>query len=128
MKGVVLDASAILAVIQRETGYERLTPQILDTAAASAVNLAEVQARLRNRGWNSEEAWEDATSPVREIVPFSVQQARAAGDMALETRALGLSLGDRACLTLALERNAVVYTADRAWKNLTLNLTIEIIR
>jgi ribonuclease VapC len=128
MKGAVLDASAILAVIQREAGYERLTPQILDVAAVSAVNLAEVQARLRSRGWNSEEAWEDATSPVREIVPFSAQQAQVAGDLAPETRALGLSLGDRACLTLALERNAVVYTADRAWRNLSLKLTIEVIR
>lgn len=128
MSGVVLDASAILAVIQKEPGYERLTAEILDAAAVSAVNLAEVQARLRGRGWSSEEAWEDATSPVREIVPFSAEQARAVGDLALVTRPQGLSLGDRACLTLAMARKAVVYTADRAWKSLALSVRIELIR
>jgi ribonuclease VapC len=128
MNAVVLDASAILAVIQREPGHERLTPEILDAAAASAVNLAEVQARLRGRGWNSEEAWEDATSPVREIVPLSADQARAIGDLALTTRSLGLSLGDRACLTLGMARSATVFTADRAWKNLPLGITIKVIR
>jgi PIN domain nuclease of toxin-antitoxin system len=41
---------------------------------------------------------------------------------------LGLSLGDRACLALALELNAPVYTADRAWKNLNLGIRIHVIR
>jgi len=41
---------------------------------------------------------------------------------------LGLSLGDRACLALALQMKASVYTADRSWKNLKLDLRINVIR
>ena len=46
----------------------------------------------------------------------------------LQTRALGLSLGDRACLALAVALNAPVYTADRTWKKLKLGTRIHVIR
>ena len=45
-----------------------------------------------------------------------------------KTRPLGLSLGDRACLALAIQRKAVVYTTDAAWKNLNLGIEIKVIR
>ncbi len=125
---IVLDSSALLAVIHREPGFEKLTSHLLTHAAVSTVNLAEVQAKLVSAGWNTEEAWEDATSAVSEIVPFTGDQARKAGSMISETRSLGLSLGDRACLALALSRMAPVYTADRAWKNLKLGISIHLIR
>lgn len=128
MSPVVLDASAILSVILREPGYEKLTPEILSEAIASTVNLAEVQHQLRARGWTSEEAWEDATSPVREVVPLSSEQAKIAGDLGIPGRALGLSLGDRACLALAMTSGATAYTADRAWKKLSPGMRIEVIR
>src|SRR5271165_3677815 len=63
MNRIVLDASAILAIINREPGYEKLTPELLARAVGGTVNLAEVQTKLVSRGWTSEEAWEDATSP-----------------------------------------------------------------
>ena len=44
------------------------------------------------------------------------------------TQPYGLSLGDRACLALAIERKAKVYTADRCWKNLSLGIEVEVIR
>src|SRR5580704_14601216 len=92
---IVLDASAILAVIGGEPGAEKLTPALLARAVGSTVNLAEVQARLVSRGWPSKQAWEDATSPVRDVVPFDEEQARITGDLIIQTRQLGLSLGDR---------------------------------
>lgn len=128
MSQAILDASAILAIIQSEPGHEKLTAPILESAVASAVNIAEVQARLRNRGWSSEEAWADAMSPVQEIVSFSSEQARIAGDLVVETRALGLSFGDRACLALALTLRSPVYTADRSWKKLKIGVSVEMIR
>jgi ribonuclease VapC len=115
-------------VIHQELGFESLTPEILTHAVASTVNLAEVQGKLVNSGWKRDEAWEDATSPVSEIIPFTAEHAEAAGSLIAATRALGLSLGDRACLALALSLNAPVYTADRAWRNLKLGLRINIIR
>jgi ribonuclease VapC len=125
---IVLDASAILAVIGGEPGAEKLTPALLARAVGSTVNLAEVQARLVSRGWPSKQAWEDATSPVRDVVPFDEEQARITGDLIIQTRPLGLSLGDRACLALGIALKLPVYTAERAWKNLKLDSRIHLIR
>jgi PIN domain nuclease of toxin-antitoxin system len=54
--------------------------------------------------------------------------AQTAGDLVRQTRAFGLSLGDRACLALGMELGAPVYTADRAWKKLGLPVQIRVIR
>ena len=128
MNKVVLDASAVLAVIGGEPGYEKLTPDLLSRSVCGAVNLAEVHGKLVSRGWSSEEAWEDATSPVQQVMPFDSQQARVAGDLTAQTRHLGLSLGDRACLALALSLQIPVYTAERVWKKLSLPVAVHVIR
>src|SRR5271169_2654004 len=128
MNRIVLDASAILAVINAEPGAEKLTPDLLARAVASTVNLSEVQTKLVSRGWPSDEAWEDATSPVREILSFDEEQARIAGDLVTQTRHLGLSLGDRACLALALALKAPVYTSEKAWMKVKANVRVHVIR
>lgn len=128
MSSVVLDASAILAVIHQERGSEKLSPELLASAAVSTVNLSEVVAKLAISGWSAADAWEDATSLVQEIVPFSSEHARVAGNLIKQTRHLGLSLADRACLALGLELKAPIYTADRSWKNLKLGVRIHVIR
>jgi len=128
VNNVVVDSSVLLAVIHQERGSDRVTPELLTRAIISTVNLAEVQGKLRTRGWSIEEAWADATGSVGEVVPFTIQQAKAAGSLITETRALGLSLGDRACLALGLALNAPVYTADRSWKKLRLGVRIHVIR
>jgi PIN domain nuclease of toxin-antitoxin system len=125
---IVLDASAILAVIGGESGSERLTPDLLARAVASAVNLAEVQTKLVSRGWTSAQAWQDATSPVREILSFDESQARIAGDLVALTRSIGLSLGDRACLGLGIALNAPLYTAEKRWKSLKISVKVHLIR
>jgi ribonuclease VapC len=125
---IVLDASAMLAVLNDEPGAEKLTPEMLSYAAGSTVNLAEVHTKLVSRGEDPEEAWEDALSAVQEPVPFSEEHARIAGGLVAVTRTLGLSLGDRACLALGLTLKAPVYTTDRSWKNLKLGIRIHVIR
>lgn len=128
MNKVVLDASAMLAVIHRERGFEKLTPELLARAVVSTVNLAEVQGKLVISGWPFDQAWGDATSLIQQVLPFTADHARTAGNLIAETRALGLSLADRACLSLGLELKVPVYTADRSWKNLKLDLQIHVIR
>ncbi len=128
MSRIVLDASAMLAVLNSEPGSEKLTEQMLGDAVASTVNLAEVHTKLVSRGGDPDEAWDDALSSVQESMPFTEGQAKVAGSLARETRSLGLSLGDRACLALALSLQAPVYTTDRSWKNLKLAVRIHVIR
>jgi PIN domain nuclease of toxin-antitoxin system len=125
---VVLDASAVLATILGEPGYEKLTPQLLNSAVCSTVNLAEVQAKLVSAGFPPDDALQTALTPVREAIDFTVAQASVSGSLIAETRGLGLSLGDRACLALGISLGVPVYTADRAWKNLKLPVRIHVIR
>jgi len=130
MSRIVLDASALLAVLNVEAGAEKLTMQsgLLDDAAISTVNLAEVHSKLVDHGIDKDEAWEAALSPVREIMVFTSEQARIAGGLISQTSALGLSLGDRACLALGIALKAPVYTADKGWKDLKLGIRIHVIR
>jgi ribonuclease VapC len=128
MNKIVLDASALLAVLNRESGAEKLTPELLSTTTCSTVNLAEVQAKLVSRGLLPRDAWEATLSPILDAAAFTAEHAETAGNLITETRALGLSLGDRACLALGIALKAPVYTADRSWKTLKLGVPIRVIR
>lgn len=94
----------------------------------STVNLTEAQGRLMLNGLPEAFAWEAVTTPFREIAEYSVGHARRAGALISKTRPFGLSLGDRACLALAMELDAPVYTADRVWSRLDLGIPIRVIR
>ena len=125
---VVLDSSAILAMLNEEPGSEQITLELLSRASASTVNLAEVQAKLVREGGDPEETWTLLLDPIPHIEPFSAEQAKVAGSLVEKTRALRLSLGDRACLALAIVLNAPVYTTDRPWKKLKLGIPIHVLR
>lgn len=128
MSTVVLDASAVLAVLHREAGHERLTPELLNTAVSSTVNLAEVHTKLVDSGLDPGDAWEATLSAIRDAADFTAEHAEITGNLIPTTRSLGLSLGDRACLALGIALNAPVYTADKSWKNLKLGVRIHVIR
>ena len=126
MSKVVLDASALLALLNQEAGAQLLTPELLRDAAMSTVNLAEVQTKLVRDGVGPDEAWELAQAPISGAEPFTAEQAKIAGTLVKQTRTL--SLADRACLALALSLRAPVYTADTDWKTLKLRVPIHILR
>ena len=128
MAKLVLDASAALAYLKGEPGREKLSPDILSEAAISTVNLAEVLSVLVRDGLNAEYAWEDASAVATQIEAFTPAQAKIAGSLIAQTKPLGLSLGDRACLALAITLDAPVYTADKAWKTLKVGCRIHVIR
>ena len=128
MNEVVFDASAILALLQNERGAEKLTDEVLENAVASTVNLAEVQSKLVRKGDNPDNAWEDVLSSIFAEEPFTAEQARIAGGLIATTAKYGLSLGDRACLALAIALKAPVYTTEQTWRNLKLGIPIHVIR
>lgn len=127
MPSVVLDASAVLAVLQREPGADRVLAR-LGGAAISAVNFAEVVTRLASKGTDLAQVLTDLHTLLGDIRPFDIRQAEAAGLLSASTRPFGLSLGDRACLTLAKHLNVPVLTADRAWAKLDVGVAVELIR
>ena len=128
MNEVVLDASAILALIQHEPGEENLTDEVMGNAVASTVNLAEVQSKLVKNGYDPDEAWADALELVTAAEPFIAEQAKIAGSLIATTEKYGLSLGDRSCLALAIALKAPVYTTEQAWRNLKVGVPIHVIR
>ena len=128
MNEVVLDASAMLALLQNERGEEKLTDDLLEVAVASTVNLAEVQSKLVKKGYDPEDAWEDALQLVTSAEPFTSEQAKIAGTLIQKTQKYGLSLGDRSCLALAIALQAPVYTTEQIWRNLKVGVPIHVIR
>lgn len=128
MSRVVLDASALLALLNQEPGSERLTPELLSGAMTSTVNLAEVQAKLVREGEDPDMAWRVILASGQDAQPFTSDQAKTAGALVKQTKSLGLSLGDRACLALAITLGVPVYTTDRKWKPLRLGVEINVIR
>jgi PIN domain nuclease of toxin-antitoxin system len=128
MNEIVLDASAVLAVIQHERRAEKLTAEVLSDAVISTVNLAEVQSKLVKNGYSPAQGWEDALKLVASVEPFTREQARIAGDLVGVTEQYGLSLGDRSCLALAIALQAPVYTTEQLWRNLKVGVPIHVIR
>jgi len=123
----VFDASALLALMRNEKGTE-LVSALLSSAVISAVNLAEVQAKLVSAGLSEQQAWWHIAEVGCASVPFDEEQARIAGGLVRIARLHGLPLGDRACLALAIQRKAAVYTTNRVWKNLGLEIDVRVIR
>ncbi len=111
---VVLDASAVLALLFEEPGAEVVRAQ-LRTGVIGAANLAEVLAKLSDHGLPAMEAVRAVTILGLEVAPMTEAQARRSAELRPMTRAVGLSLGDRACLALAAELGAPALTADRSW-------------
>lgn len=125
----VLDASAVLALLFGETGAEAVHSRVRG-GLISTVNLAEVLAKLVDKGLPPEQAARAVDMLGMEPVPLSVEQAQLSAALRSITRAVGLSLGDRACLALARERGLHAVTAERRWPDVAeqAGVTVEVIR
>ena len=124
---VVLDASAVLALAGGEPGAQRVRQAIGDSLI-SAVNFAEVGTRLLDIGGGAGDIVRLLRRLGLNVVPFDEEAAAQAVHLRHATRQYGLSLGDRACLALAIRQNATALTADRAWAALDVGCRVELIR
>lgn len=126
MGSIVVDASAVLAVLNQEPRAQRWGKSLAD-AAVSSVNLSEVVAKLSEGGIGEEKIRGALEALGMETVPFDVHLAYEAGLLRPRTKSLGLSLGDRACLALAMRMNLPAVTTDRAWTRLRPEAKIAVI-
>ena len=108
---VVLDASALLCLLNDEPGAGRVV-EVLTRSVMGTTNLAEVVSKLRERGLSLEEVREALGGLHLDVRPLSPSQAMIIGDLRPATKPLGLSVGDRACLALALDLDAELFTTD----------------
>ena len=128
MSKVVLDASALLALLNKEPGNEFVAEFIENGAIMSAVNLSEVVAKLSEAGLPEETIHDVLDALGLTIVEFDRTSAYIVGLLRPATRQAGLSLGDRACLALARQLNLSAVTTDRIWENLSLGIQIQVAR
>jgi PIN domain nuclease of toxin-antitoxin system len=131
---VVLDSSALLAFLQDEPGAEAVEGALAERAAMSAANWAEVLTKMADAGVPPQEVTrrleaEGVLGDGLAIVPLGQAAAEEIAGLRTQTRRVGLSLGDRACLALARNLGLPAMTADRAWAALSLSgVKVEVIR
>ena len=127
MISFVLDSSAVLALIDEEPGADTVRSVLLDSAICT-VNLAEVYTKLDERGGDGRSAVAAVLNSLAGVEHFTEEHARIAGRLRQPTRHLGLSLGDRACIAVAIALGAEIYTADGIWSQLDVGCRIHLIR
>lgn len=134
--GFVLDASALLALLQNEPGGPEVMALIAmqaEPAIINVANYAEVLTRLSNRGdtptaLDHQLRADSIIGGLIELVPLVHEDAVTIAELRSSTRAQGLSLGDRACLATARRLGRTALTADRAWAALDLDISLHFFR
>jgi len=124
---VILDASALIAYLHQEPGWETVRANISESCIGS-VNWCEVAQKIGQKGLNADKARDFLYELGMAIAPFSVAQAELAARLWGSTNQYGLSLADRACLALAMDRELPILTADRVWAELDLAIEIRLLR
>ncbi|HLI31212.1 MAG TPA: type II toxin-antitoxin system VapC family toxin [Solirubrobacteraceae bacterium] len=129
----VLDASALLAYIRQEPGYERVRDAIAEGAAISVVNVAEALSVEAAEGIDPAQL----TAELRRVGVLggalavhgmTEDDAVEAARLRPLTKAAGLSLGDRICVALTRRLDGVALSADRPWQKAKLDVAVELIR
>ncbi len=127
---VVVDASAVLALLNSEPGAEAVERALSSGAIISAVNLSEVVGKLVDVGLSPGEVRQVVGGIGLEVKEFETAQAYESGLLRSRavSRDISLSLGDRACMALAIHVELPVLTADKAWLKLSLPVEVRVIR
>jgi len=126
-RSCVLDASALLAMLQEEPGGD-VVQELLETAAISSVNWSEVIQKALERQMEIDGLRHDLEALGLEILPFTAVLSETTARLRSATRQAGLSLGDRACLALAAVLGLPAITTDRIWPDLGLPVEIRVVR
>ena len=126
MTSYIFDSSALLAVLNDEPG-SKAAMEKSNNITMSSINIAEVMTILVRNGVNKLDAKRILESTVSNIIDFDFEQAITSGCIYTQTKGYGLSLGDRACLSLAKATKMPVLTADKVWAKLANSLEIDFI-
>jgi ribonuclease VapC len=129
----ILDASALLAYLQGESGAAVVANALAQGSLISAVNWAETLSKLAERGQDPDTVTDLLTNQgllnnALIITPYDATLAIETAKLRNLTKSFGLSLGDRACLALGIQSQLPVLTSDKAWMNLNIGVTVQLIR
>lgn len=122
----LLDASAFLAYLLDEPGFERVEKVIHGEVGIISVNLTEVMFRLERFGYKKSMS-EFLKGTNLEVFSYGIDDIQSTIDLLVPQKA-GLSLADRVCLSFAKQHNIPVLTADRIWPTIDKTIMVEVIR
>jgi ribonuclease VapC len=124
---IVLDSSAVLAVLRVESGHERVL-EVISRSLISVVNEAEVITVLIRKGDSVSQAMEAVRVLPYTVADLDRELAFRAGTLWRESKPRGLSLGDRCCLALAEREGLPVLTSDKRWADLSLGFEVRLFK
>jgi ribonuclease VapC len=124
---VILDASAVLALLFGETGTDTVQKH-LPGAGISAVNYSECLAKLLDKNITVENGLLWLGKLNLTVIPFDVEVAVLGASLGSATRGRNISFADRACLATAMAVRGLALTAEREWSKLKLSVQVECIR
>ncbi len=124
---VVLDASAVLALLFDETGAEQVAASVRG-ALLSAVNLDEVLHKCVRRGIDAATVLTQLARLEIVVRAFDAEQAAISASFHPRAQPAGLSFADRACAALGVATRSAILTADRELAALDLGIDIRLIR
>ena len=127
MSSIVLDASAVLAVANKERGAN-VVLQERSQAILSAVNHAEIVSKLIQKNVAFEDVQVFVAEVFPRVIPFDLEQANAAGQLHAATRKNELSYADCACIALAAVRGIPLLTGDKKWLKVETPVEIRLFR
>ena len=127
MTSVVLDASALLAVLNLEPGADIVEKALAD-AVISAVNYSEVLKKTIERCQSIDRVSALMNGWPIPVIPFDETLAAASAALYPPTKQHGLSFADRACLALGIQRNCRVLTSERRMSLVVLPIKVKLIR
>jgi ribonuclease VapC len=132
MSNSVLDASAFLTYLRDEPGALVVEAALANGAAMSAVNWAEVLSKVAEvdtpQALIKEMRNQGVLDRQLQIYEFSEEDAVEVALLRPLTKSIGLSLGDRACLSLAKRLDVSALTADRIWAQVNTGIIVQVIR
>lgn len=126
MTGIVLDASALIALLRGEAGADKVAA-VIASARMSVVNYAEVVSHFAHTGMPEPDIDAMLDPLPIDLVPMDRELARRAGLLRATTSEYGLSLGDRGCLALAERDGLPAWTSDKAWQAIPDGIGVEIV-
>ena len=123
----VLDSSAVIALVRREQGWEKVNAA-LEQSVISAVHLAESMTKLIRQGGEPRLVERLLRALDIEVIPWDEELAWASRDLCPLAWTNGISFADRACLTLARQLDLAAMTADSEWKKPSHGVRVYLIR
>ncbi|WP_230772498.1 PIN domain-containing protein [Sphingomonas sp. Leaf4] len=123
---VVLDASALLALLRGEAGAKKVEGALAG-ARMSVVSMAEVASHYHKIGMPDDAVDRMLRSLPITLVPADAALARDAARLSAQALEGGLSLGERFCLALARRDALPAWTADRTWKEIAAAAEVKVV-